>query len=290
VGIVELLDNQNVLGAVQFAAVSIDRSPKYGPNEINVCTVVDRQQQIDKELNDLKEALLISSANSYSGSEQFLIASSDKILEAVNTKLNSATDIFNGQLRQLEAMCQNLSALTSAATSVTSRPGSSTNTSPPEDRAANIIVFGLDENKSSSAWNAVLSKALQHVAGRPIEIADAFRIGKFNPTQDRPRPIIVKLRNVWDRRIVLSNARKLSETAEFRRIGFAADEPLEIRRKNTMKHLHYKASRDGKIASMSAAGDCLFVDGVLVFSIKDGFIRNGLAASNSPISSQTNNG
>jgi hypothetical protein len=136
----------------------------------------------------------------------------------------------------------------------------------------------------------VLLKALQHVAGRPIEIADAFRIGKFNPTQGRPRPVIVKLRNVWDRRLVLSSARKLSETAEFRRIGFAADEPLEIRRKSTMKRLHYKASHDGKIASMSAAGDCLFVDGVLVFSMKDGFIRNGSAVSNRSISSQPNNG
>ena len=109
-------------------------------------------------------------------------------------------------------------------------------------------------------------------------------------TQGRPRPVIVKLRNVWDRRIVLSSARKLSETAEFRRIGFAADEPLEIRRKNTVKRLHYKANHDGKIASMSAAGDCLFVDGVLVFSMKDGFIRNGSAVSNRPISSQPNNG
>ena len=288
--LLELLDNLNVLCSVQFAAVSIDRLPKYGPNEINICTIVDRQQQIDKELNDLKETVIITSVNNSCSSDQLFTAASDRILEVVNTKLNSATDKFNGQLRQLEAMCQNLSALTSAANNITSKPCSSTTTSPPEDRAANIIIFGLDEDKSSSVWNSVLSKALQHVTGRPIEIADAFRIGKFNPTQGRPRPVIVKLRKVWDRRLVLSSARKLSETAEFRRIGFAADEPLEIRRKNTMKRLHYKASHDGKMASMSATGDCLFVDGVLVFSMKDGFIRNGSAVSIRPISSQPNNG
>jgi hypothetical protein len=134
---------------------------------------------MDKELNELKEILLISSANNSSSSEQFFTASSDKILEAANTKLNSATGKFNGQLRQLEAMCQNLSALSSAATNITSRHGSTTTTSPPEDRAANIIVFGLEEDRNSSVWNSVLSKALQHVAGRPVEIADAFRIGKI---------------------------------------------------------------------------------------------------------------
>ena len=38
-----LLDNSNVLSAFQLVAVSIDRLPKYGPNEINVCAVVERQ-------------------------------------------------------------------------------------------------------------------------------------------------------------------------------------------------------------------------------------------------------
>jgi hypothetical protein len=127
----------------------------------------------------------------------------------------------------------------------------------------------------------VLSNALHYVAGRLVEIADAFRIGKFNATQSRLRPFIVKLRNVWDRRLVLSNARKLSESAEFSHIGFAADEPLEIRRKNILRRLHYTSTQDGKQASLSDAGDSLFVNGVLVFSSSDGFIRNSSNVSNS---------
>jgi len=95
-------------------------------------------------------------------------------------------------------------------------------------------VFGLSEDRNNSVWNSVLSNAFLHVAGRPVEIADAFRIRKFNANQARPRPIIVKLRNIWDKRLLLSNARKLADITEFRRIGFAPDEPLEIRRKNTM--------------------------------------------------------
>lgn len=280
-GMIELLDNLQVLGSVQFAAVSMERLPKYGPNEINVCTVVDRQIQIDKELNELKDAYVNIDAKAN--------VINDTAMDAVNKRLNTVSDTFNEQLRQLESLCQSLKTMTTAATNLAAKNRTSTSTATPtDDRSANIIVFGLTEDRNSSVWNTTLSNALQHVAGRPVEIADAFRIGKFSPSQARPRPIIVKLRNVWDRRLVLSNARKLSESVEFRRIGFAADEPLEIRRKNTLKRLQYEATQDGKVASLSAAGDSLFVDGVLFFSLKDGFIRNGANISNT--SSQSNNG
>ena len=53
-------------------------------------------------------------------------------------------------------------------------------------------------------------------ASRDVEIADAFRIGgKFS--SDKTRPILVRLRSAWDKRLVLSGARKLSREVEFRR-------------------------------------------------------------------------
>jgi hypothetical protein len=266
-GMLELLDNLNVLNAVHFVALSIDRLPKYGPNEINICSVVDRQIQIDTELSDLKQALHNTTGIGYT--EQFA-TTSDKMIEAVHTRLTSATDSINGQLQQLAAICR---TMTSPATHIsTPIPDPS---SPAIDRTANIIVFGLTEDANSSTWNSVLLKALQHVAGRPVEIADAFRIGRFNANQTRPRPIIVKLRNVWDKRLLLSNARKLADVAEFRRIGFAPDEPLETRRKNTMKRLQLKARNAGQRVSTSDDGDGLFIDGSLVFSLKSGFNHNG---------------
>lgn len=145
-GILELLDNLHALGSVQFAAVSIDRIPKYGPNEVNVCAVADKQIHIDKELAELKEAL-------HGNGEALFSAKSEKMLDQINTRLNAATDTFNGQLRQFEAMCQNLKAMTSAVTDLATRnrPSSTTST-PTDDRAANIIVFGLAEDRNSSVW------------------------------------------------------------------------------------------------------------------------------------------
>jgi hypothetical protein len=81
-----------------------------------------------------------------------------------------------------------------------------------------------------------------------------------------------------------------SSSVEFHRIGLGADELLEIRHKNTLKRLDFKATQEGKLASQSAAGDSLLVDGVLVFSLKDGFIHNGANNSVRPTVSQTNNG
>ena len=78
----------------------------------------------------------------------------------------------------------------------------------------------------------------------------------------------------------MSNARKLADMTEFRSIGFAPDEPLETRRINTMKRLQYKAKNEGKQVSTFDNGDCLCIDGALVLSLNDGFIRN-VNASNS---------
>ena len=54
-GMLELLDNSNVLGSVRFVAVALNRMPQYGPNEIKICAVVDKQVQLDKELLDFNK-------------------------------------------------------------------------------------------------------------------------------------------------------------------------------------------------------------------------------------------
>jgi hypothetical protein len=115
------------------------------------------------------------------------------------------------------------------------------------------------------------------VAGRAVDIADAFRIGKYNANQLRPRPVIVKVRSIWDRRLVLSSARKLAEKVDS--VGFAPDEPAEIRRQKTMKRLLHKATKDGKQALIADNG--LYIDGNLFFTMRDGFVRNNVTAENS---------
>jgi hypothetical protein len=106
-GMLELLDNLNVLGSIKFAAVSMDRLPKDGPNEINICTVVDRQLHIDQELTELKSALHETAAYNSSSTAQ-LGNANDKMVDAIHTRFTAVTDTFHGQLQQLEAICKNI--------------------------------------------------------------------------------------------------------------------------------------------------------------------------------------
>jgi hypothetical protein len=156
-------------------------------------SVVDRQLHIDKELSDLRSSMHGAATVDNHGAH--LVAAYSKTIEDMS-------DMYNGQLRKLEAVCSNIQVMAKMASTAVTRnvtPSQTTPTSvpaPTDDRSTNIIVFGLAEDRNISVWNATLSNALTHVAGRPVEIVNAFRIGKFNATNARPRPIIVRLRNV----------------------------------------------------------------------------------------------
>ena len=108
-----------------------------------------------------------------------------------------------------------------------------------------------------------------------MEISNALRIGgKFS--SDKTRPILVRLRSAWDKRLVLSGARKLSREVEFRRrVYISPDEPLEIRRKNTLERLKSRAIRESKDVDCNVNG-VLVIDGVHVFSLKDGYLNLNL--------------
>jgi hypothetical protein len=56
-----------------------------------------------------------------------------------------------------------------------------------------------------------------------------------------------------------------------RGIFIAADEPIEVRRKNTFDRLKYRAEREGK--PVSVVDGILSVDGIAVFSLSSGHIN-----------------
>jgi len=84
------------------------------------------------------------------------------------------------------------------------------------------------------------------------------------------RPIIVKLRTTWDKRLNLSKCSILKDIGE--PLFIAADEPLEIRRKNMFARIKSRAEREGKVVSVTAG--VLSVNNVAVFSLKDGKLNN----------------
>ena len=83
-----------------------------------------------------------------------------------------------------------------------------------DDRSCNVILFGLPEGRSLVESKKVVDEILELLSGKPIQIKDMFRLGKYvQPTtsSSRPRPILIKLCTAWDRKLVLLRKSSLRE-------------------------------------------------------------------------------
>jgi hypothetical protein len=260
--------------SVTFAAVAIDRLPNYGPEETNVATMMDKQIQLESAIGDIATKVELMSASSSScivlSADAAVVKRTDDSITSLGSELRSSTTGLQTQITQLSIICGKLAE---SVQSWMSSPISKTSRQQDDiDRTRNIIVSGIPEDRDRDIWMNTVKRALGVSAGRAIAIEDAFRIGgHFSPT--RKRPILVRLSSVWDRRVVVSSARKLAEIDEFRdKMFINADETIEVRRQNMLKRLQTKAQRDGKTAIVSPDG-LLIVNDVPIFSLKNGFVR-----------------
>jgi len=103
------------------------------------------------------------------------------------------------------------------------------------DCQMNIILSGIKENKNPEVWRKKVDKVISYVAGRSVEIMDMLRVrGPF--INGKTRPVLVKLKTVWDKRVLLNSKRKLKDYTGGR-VYLQPDEPLGVRRKATMERL-----------------------------------------------------
>jgi hypothetical protein len=171
------------------------------------------------------------------------------------------------RLDHLNAVCAQLAESAAAKNVVITAPRAERK-SHDIDRSQNLMVFGVTEDRNPSTWRRKVDQALLFVTGTNVDVCDMFRVGRFD--QNKIRPILVKLRNAWDKRIVLINSRKLKDYSE--RIFIASDEPIEERRKKILARIKSRAEVAGK--TVSVVDGVLTVDNIPVFSIKDGKINH----------------
>ena len=133
----------------------------------------------------------------------------------------------------------------------------------------NVIIFGIKESGDAEVWCKSVNDALTFVCGHSVDIADAFRLGRFNA--DKIRPILVKLRTIWDKRLILSKAGNLKQYSQ-RNVFVVPDEPLEVRRQQTLDRLKYRAERAGKRVSVD--NGVLSINDVTEYSLTDGRLTN----------------
>ena len=269
VGILNFLDTSSTLSRVEFAVGSSEGLPGlYEPEHINICTDVDRQAKMDAIVTDLSAMVAAftagdSLASSVHGGVTTAVAMLDERLRVV-------TGGMEGQLNQLATTCGKLAKNINRAPVVNDARAPSG-----DDRAMNVVISGIAVDKSSSVWRDVLSMVLYTAAGKDIVIDDAFHLGCY--AAGKTRSLLVKLHSAWDRRLVLSGARKLNEVDKFKsRIYIAADESLEARRRATLDRLKRRAEREVKDAVIHDG--VLVVDGIAACSLKDGFMKKATGA------------
>ena len=200
-------------------------------------------------------------------------------IRIISDHLKPVTDMIQIQLDQFMLMCNKLNETLKAQANTPSMSNSGQTKSSLIDRSMNVVLTGVAESRNATIRRDVAAQALKHAAGVQIDIIDAFRLGRF--TEDKTRPVLVKLNSVWNRRVVVAGARKLRDITTFNRVFITADEPLDVRRRNTLDRLKLRAQRDGKSVSISSDG-VLSIDGVDTFSLQGGFVSTQSSKTNVP--------
>lgn len=123
--------------------------------------------------------------------------------------------------------------------------------------------FHLPEENVKEVLIGFIQKELNISEADSFEYQRVHRIGKRDPSQEKPRPIIARFLRYSDRERVMSSARKLKGTG----FGISPDLPKEIvdRRKELMPKFK-KAKEDGKSAFFKRSEpDKLFIEGIRIF-------------------------
>ena len=264
VAIFDAVDLVDGLVDYLFVASDFNRMPKFGPEEINLGVVVDRQIRMEASLNSLSTVVqnFASSGTSSSNGPDQLVT--DSTLTNFKQHMNDCHAAVNSRLDHLNAVCTQLATKADKAVSNNTIPSPSRRERPADDRSMNIVLFGVKEDHSTAVWRKIVDDALHFIVGRDVDIVDAFRIGRF--ADSKTRPIVIRLRSVWDKRLILSGSKKLKDFGQV--IFVSADESVEVRRRRSLERLKVRAAGLGKVVAVNDG--VLYVDGVPVFSLKDG--------------------
>ena len=74
------------------------------------------------------------------------------------------------------------------------------------EKTSDTMIIVLDRISHDKKSDEELARK---IGIQTLNIEDIFRLGKFNSTQTRPRPLVVKLSNTWNCRIMMRSNAKL---------------------------------------------------------------------------------
>lgn len=300
---------------ISVLATNFDRIPKFAPEDLNFCTVAERQQQTEAAVHELAAAVASLPVQPNPSS---LPAQLDGCLLRLEDAVNKLTTVAVGPAMQpgllnqsqsddrsqrIEDAVNKMAAVVAGLPahsglpnqsdgrrmSVVRLPSSMSPSSarradrPEPDRSRNVVMFGIPENDSPAIWQQCVSDVLAYTLGHSVQVADTLRLGR--PVAGKVRPILVCLQSAWDRRLILSSTACLRDDARWRNIFVRPDESLQDRRLKTVKRLRSRAEQSGLSVNLSNDG-CLLVDDVLVFTLSQGWVVDAKNAARSSLFSR----
>ena len=190
IGALDFVDNKSLLQGIHFVADNLDRLPKYGPEEVNVCAVVDRHRVLDGQLTDisvrieaLEGAMSRAAEDTDSSTSRANLAQSIQDLES---KVSSTLSTLSSRIENSNA------ALQMFADQINKSRGPPVRSQVEAEHSMNIVINGIAEDKNPQTWKGKVDDVLQFLLHRQVDVADLFRIcGRYR--EGRTRLIIVKL-------------------------------------------------------------------------------------------------
>jgi len=178
--LISLMDSSEKVNTVSFVAFNLNRLQGYGPEEINIRALNERQVKLSstvehlatevKELGLQAQAQAVQQHADSCSIVQHTMVSIDKLMDDIRDKVSN--------------LC-----------CATCTPCISPSSQAKPSREQNIVVFGIPE---ANDWLKKLNEILNFVAGRVVAVQDAFKIGRAD--SGKTRSALVKLQNIWDRR------------------------------------------------------------------------------------------
>ena len=171
-----VVDRSGKLDDVRFAAIAYDRLPRYGPEELNVAAVVDRQLRTEQCITDIANKLAIF--DNFGVPAQTSLEPITEAVNRVDAELRASTRCLQEQITQLSTICSNLAQSRTPPSSPTSSPASrpqraaAAGPATQIDRSRNVVITGIAEDRDSNVWKSKVVNILGITVGREVGISD----------------------------------------------------------------------------------------------------------------------
>jgi len=185
VGIFQAVDADlgNLLDGYLFVASDLKLMPQYGPDEINIAVVVDRQVKMEASIQSISTSMphLSDTSSVAAASSDVVRGLVDDVSIDMKKQLLDFNNEINVSLNQLSAVCsqlaQNVQDVAKRSCIQSSLPSSVPASF--DNRALNPVIFGVLEDRVATVWRKTVDDALRFVHGTEVDVTDLYRVGRF---------------------------------------------------------------------------------------------------------------